>query len=189
MLTRLRQAIAPISLAIGRTLATVVPNPNFWTLVGLLLSLLAAYLFAIQDTFLAAISVLGSGFMDVVDGAVARATGRITRRGGFLDSNIDRVGESVIYIGLMFSPGWKSVVAGVALATSLLVSYSRARAEASGLKAEGVGIGERAERLLVLVIGGLLGPNYLYFAVLLVALISLLTFLQRIYVYGSALKD
>jgi archaetidylinositol phosphate synthase len=172
----------------GTVFGGVVPSPNFWTLLGLLFSLFAAFFFSVHQSRPGALLVLASGFMDVVDGAVARATGKVSKRGGFLDSNMDRVGESALYLGLMFTQGFYSFLSGLALASSLLVSYSRSRAEAAGLKAEGVGVGERAERLLILSVGGFIGGPYLYYAVGLVAVVAILTFLQRIYVYGSRLE-
>jgi archaetidylinositol phosphate synthase len=185
LFTRLREALSPALEALGSGLGRLVPYPNFWTTLGLAFSLLAAFLFAIGRFRLAGVFVLASGFMDIVDGSVARATNKVTPRGGFLDSNIDRVAESVLYLGLVLSPQVGGLAAASALATSLLVSYSRAKAEAAGLKAEGVGIGERAERLVVLAVGSLLG--FTYYSVIIVTLISIATFVQRLYVYGSRL--
>ncbi|MDG6939782.1 MAG: CDP-alcohol phosphatidyltransferase family protein [Nitrososphaerota archaeon] len=185
MLTRLRQRVAPAVERVASACGRVMPSPNAWTALGLLLALAAAYSYRAGLAPQAGALVLASGFTDLVDGAVARKLGKATPRGGFLDSNLDRVGESAVYLGLMTGPWGLQTVAAVAMAASLLVSYSRSRAEAAGLKAEGVGYGERAERLAVLALSSLAG--YVYYGVVVVAVLAAVTFAQRLYVYGSKL--
>ncbi|MEM3684255.1 MAG: CDP-alcohol phosphatidyltransferase family protein [Conexivisphaerales archaeon] len=189
MLTRIRQLIKPALDSLGRALSKISPNPNTWTALGLLISLASAYFFYESAYFPASFLLLASGFMDVADGAVAKSTGRVSKRGGFLDSNFDRVAEVAIYLALILSShdSYFTFVSALALSFSLLVSYSRSRAEAAGINAEGVGYGERAERLLILAAGGIAG--YLFYAVILVALLSFITYLQRLYVYSSRLEQ
>ncbi|MEM0118219.1 MAG: CDP-alcohol phosphatidyltransferase family protein [Conexivisphaerales archaeon] len=189
MLTRIRQLIKPALDSLGRALSKISPNPNTWTALGLLISLASAYFFYESAYFPASLLLLASGFMDVADGAVAKSTGRVSKRGGFLDSNFDRVAEVAIYLALILSShdSYFTFVSALALSFSLLVSYSRSRAEAAGINAEGVGYGERAERLLILAAGGIAG--YLFYAIILVALLSFITYLQRLYVYSSRLEQ
>ena len=101
----------------------------------------------------------------------------MTKRGAFLDSTLDRLGEVAIYLGIMVggysNPEWVLL----AITFSLLVSYTRARGEALGTKLSGVGIGERSERLLVLAVLSLVGLAS--YGVLVVAVVAILTFLQR----------
>jgi CDP-diacylglycerol---glycerol-3-phosphate 3-phosphatidyltransferase len=119
--------------------------------------------------------VVGS-VLDILDGALARAGGKTTPFGAFLDSTTDRIGEGAMLgaIALVFSRGGHEVALAVtfaAVAGSFLVSYTRARAEALGLRGD-VGIGSRAERVVVITAGLVLAPLSIW---LLVAAISLLT--------------
>jgi len=98
-----------------------------------------------------AFSVLVSGALDALDGVLARITGKETKLGAFLDSTLDRVSDSLIIFPLVvLGYGYELVV--MLLVVSLLTSYVRARSESLGLKLEGVGLIERAERVLALVI-------------------------------------
>lgn len=158
-------------------------NPNSLTIFGLMLSFVSALLFAGREVLLAGVFLLASGFFDVLDGEVARINNRITRFGGFLDSVSDRFADAAVIIGAMyggltsilFLPGW--FTGTVAIVGSLMVSYTRARAEAAGVGAS-VGIGERAVRMTVIVAGAFLG--LVNWAILLVAVLSFITVFQRI---------
>ena len=98
-----------------------------------------------------------SGFFDVLDGAVARATGRTSQRGAFLDSTLDRVSEVVVFLGILVGGYVSPFLVLVALSLSLLVSYTRAKGDALGVNLAGIGVGERSERLIVLIVTSLLG--------------------------------
>ncbi|MEM3267334.1 MAG: CDP-alcohol phosphatidyltransferase family protein [Conexivisphaerales archaeon] len=185
MLTKLREKIKPVMDAIAAGSAKLIPSPTGWTFIGFLVSILAAYLYSSHFAIPAGVSVLLSGFMDMLDGAVARKLGKVTARGGFLDSNLDRAGEAAIYLGLILSNDIIALYAATAMALSLLVSYARSRAEASGLKAEGVGYGERAERLIILAVASFVG--FLNYGIILIIILAGITFVQRLYVYGSKL--
>jgi len=124
-----------------------------------------------------------SGLCDALDGALARLYGKTTTFGGFLDSLLDRYAESAIYFGLIVG-GLSDVSWGiVALVGSLLVSYARARSEAAGIKMETVGVAERADRLIIIVLGSLLNfvwVDALRWCVILLALLTNFTVLQRV---------
>jgi archaetidylinositol phosphate synthase len=121
-----------------------------------------------------------SGFFDVVDGSVARAMKKSTTKGAFLDSNIDKVSEALIFIGIAIGGLSNPILAMIALSTCILVSYLRARAESLGIDLKGVGIGERAERLLILSICGLIPiSESIQWGVIIIILISGFSFLQR----------
>jgi len=180
LLNKLRATLDSAFLSTGRGFSKLGLTPTSWTFVGLLFALLSALAFGNRGSLwqpLAGLLVLASGFFDIVDGAVARATGRMTKRGAFLDSTLDRLGEVAIYLGIMVggysSPEWVLV----AITFSLLVSYTRARGEALGIKLSGVGIGERSERLLILAVLSLVGLAS--YGVIVVAVVAILTFLQR----------
>jgi CDP-diacylglycerol---glycerol-3-phosphate 3-phosphatidyltransferase len=123
--------------------------------------------------------------LDILDGALARQSGKGTPFGGFLDSTTDRLGEAVMLgsIGLVFARDGNEIALGAvfaAMAGSFLVSYTRARAEALGLKGD-IGIGSRAERVFVIVSGLFLAPwGLLPWAVYLLNVTAWLTVVQRI---------
>ena len=185
VLTRLRQSIKPVVDSVGRACASVLPYPNAWTAMGVVVAALSGFSFYYGSLELGGAFVLLSGLTDVIDGAVARATGKVSKKGGFLDSNLDRLAEVFIYAGIVGSAAVSPLLSYLALSFSLLVSYSRSKAEALGVKAEGVGVGERAERLLVLAAASFLG--LLLYGVALVLVMASMTFFQRVYVYSSKL--
>jgi archaetidylinositol phosphate synthase len=127
--------------------------------------------------YLAALSILASGVLDVVDGAVARFTGKVSKAGSFNDSTLDRLAEVAIYSGVAVGSYISPLYVLLALSFSLLVSYARAKGDALGITLSGVGIGERAERLIALVIFSLLG--FVWLGVLAVLFLAVVTFAQR----------
>jgi CDP-diacylglycerol--glycerol-3-phosphate 3-phosphatidyltransferase len=150
------------TLRLGEALARWGLTPNLLTAIGLVLNLLVAAVIASGNLRAGgALLLLASGF-DMLDGAVARATGTVTKFGGFLDSTIDRYSESLVYGGvLVYLLGTRDYRLGslliiVATAGSLLISYARARAEAAGVRAS-VGLLARPERVLILAVGLLTG--------------------------------
>lgn len=190
---------------IARWLAGRGVTPDAITVAGLAFSLLAALLFA-RGAFLAAALVLAvTGLCDMLDGDVARLRGATSPFGAFLDSTLDRLGEGALFGGLAtyyftrasggavwirsstvdgsFGDPDAQTLAVLALATlvlSLLVSYTRARAEGLGLECK-VGIMERPERLLALMAGALLGHRFMPGVLGLLFLLTLVTVLQRVY--------
>lgn len=180
MLDRLRNAITPIVLSVGRGLAKTGLPPNFWTFLGLFVSMVAGAIYAnliAGGTLLAGLVLLLAGALDIADGAVAKATNNITKSGAFLDSTIDRVSEVAVFAGILYSNSVDGYLVLLTLAFSLLVSYTRARGESLGLSLSGVGIGERPERIIVLVIFSVLG--LVYWGVVAVLVLAIATFLQR----------
>ncbi|TML81845.1 MAG: CDP-alcohol phosphatidyltransferase family protein [Actinobacteria bacterium] len=166
-------------------------TPNALTTAGVSLCLAAAVLvyFENRDELLfywlgAFVFVVGS-ILDVLDGALARAGGKTTPFGSFLDSTTDRVGEGAMLgaIALIFSRHGNEVALGAAVAAiagSFLVSYTRAKAEALGLRGD-VGFGSRAERVVAITAGLVLAPwGVLPWAIYLLTATAWLTVLQRI---------
>jgi CDP-diacylglycerol--glycerol-3-phosphate 3-phosphatidyltransferase len=147
----------------------------------------AGVLIVTGHLFAAGFVVLAAGFFDILDGALARSTNRVTRFGAVLDSTLDRLAEAVILIGLLVVYAREPAVAEVALVSvtligSQLVSYVRARAEGLGLQCE-VGIFTRAERVVVLVLGLLLSQfDYaLIIALAIILVFSYVTVGQRLF--------
>ena len=150
---RVRDFVTPIAVGAGRLGLT----PNALTVVGFLISGVAAATAAAQMWLVAAGLVIFGGSFDMLAGGLARAQNRVTRFGAFLDSTLDRWGEGVVYIGIVAGASAAGFTAGAVLAaaaavSSFQVSYTRAKAESLRLHGE-VGIAPRAERLVVLTIG------------------------------------
>jgi archaetidylinositol phosphate synthase len=128
----------------------------------------------------ASIMLLISGFFDIVDGSVARVSKTSTSRGAFLDSNFDKISEALIFIGIAIGGLSSPILAMIALSTSILVSYIRARAGSLGIELKGVGIGERAERLLILSICGFIPiSGSIQWGIIFIIILSSISFIQR----------
>ena len=173
-----RQLIRPLA----RVLSAMRIRPDSLTAAGWALSVGAATLFALGYTKTAGAVMLFAGLFDALDGAVARESNRMSTFGAFLDSTLDRLSESAIFVGVIFfyaasGRPYEALVAGAAMTFSLMTSYTRARAEGLGLKCE-VGLLERAGRVVILSLFSLTG--FLIFGVALVALGALVTTAQRI---------
>jgi len=175
-------------------------TPNRITVIGALLAFLSAFIYAEWQVnhlllLLATVLLLLSGFCDALDGVVARLYQEATVFGGFLDSMLDRYADAVMYIGIGFG-GLCNLYWGLAAAIigTLLVSYSRARAEAAGIKMESIGLAERAERMLILAVASLIcifwqPTMVMNVAIILLAVLTNLTVLQRsLYVYSKSKK-
>jgi len=169
-----------------RLLAKTSITPNALTWFGFLLSVGAAALIVTEHLFAAGFIVLVAGLFDMLDGALARHINKTTRFGAVLDSTLDRVTEAVLLLGLLVLYAREQsivgiLLVGIALPSSLLVSYTRAIAEAAGLDCK-VGLFTRAERVIVLALGLLLSQiDYaLIIALGIIALFSLFTVGQRL---------
>ena len=172
-------------------------NPNILTVIGLLVSFLSAYMFATCNLLLGAVFIALSGFIDMLDAAVARNNYQTTKFGGVLDSTADRFGDAFIIIGIIYG-GYVNWILGIlALHASLTVSYVRARAESENIKCN-VGIAERAERLVIIMLGAFLyyftsiqlsNMNPLEIAIIIIMILGYVTVLQRIYHSYKKLKD
>ncbi|MGC8849068.1 MAG: CDP-alcohol phosphatidyltransferase family protein [Candidatus Bathyarchaeia archaeon] len=166
-----------LELIAGR-LAGLGVTPNHLTMAGLILSGVAALSYAYRENIMAAAFLALGGLSDALDGALARSIGGATKAGGVLDSTMDRIGEALIYTGII-AGGYCPFILGLsALASSYLVSYVRGRGEMEGLEMEGVGIGERPERLTLLIIFTAL--NRVGLSMALLTGLSLLTVYQRL---------
>ena len=173
--------------ALMSALGRVPLTPNQVTVVGLLLTFVAATLVAFGELRWAGVVLIVAGTCDILDGALARSTHTSYPYGAFLDSTLDRYSEGAIYIGLaayFVSAGgpyerWLVLATFAALAGSFLVSYVRARAQSLGFKCE-TGLFARPERVVVTVVGLVFGGVVLIAVVFLLAALTNLTALQRI---------
>jgi phosphatidylinositol phosphate synthase len=175
-------------------------TPNALTATGVSLCLVSAVLvyFEYRNEILffwlgAVVFVIGS-ILDILDGALARAGGKATPFGSFLDSTTDRVGEGamLLAIALVFSRDGNELALAAAVAAvagSFLVSYTRAKAEGLGLKGD-VGLGSRAERVVVITAGLVLAPwGVLPWAIYLLTATAWLTVVQRILFVRKQLRE
>jgi archaetidylinositol phosphate synthase len=187
MLNKLRQLIEPLTTKIGVVAAKTRIPPSGWTALSLLAALVSSYFYAsVNTTIYAGVMLLLSGFFDVVDGAVARATNRVSNLGAFLDSSLDRLAEVAVFTGVMLGGYAPAYLVLLALSFSLLVSYSRARGESLGVRVFGVGVGERAERIIVFAALTIFG--FIYVGVIAVLILALITYLHRLIYITNTLK-
>ena len=172
-------------------------SPNSVTLFGFLLTALTAVFygtgFGSNWLILGAVfALLVGAYLDAVDGAMARRYHQISKLGGILDSVLDRIGEIFLYSGLLIGGLVSSWLALWALSASLMVSYIRARVDVEGVKLKGVGLAERPERLLILLVATILAAFSdlsLEIGVGLIALLSTVTIFDRLYKTRVALSQ
>ena len=189
MLNNLRESLKPYLQNIGRAFASTGISPNVWTVVGLVFAFTASLIYGINVEYsliLGGIILLVSGFFDIVDGQVARYTNKISKTGGFLDSVFDKIAEVAIFFGILIGGYAEPYLVFLAITLSLLVSYVRAKADAAQIKLQGIGIGERAERLLVIAIVGIIG--FMEIAVIIVVIIASITLIQGLAVMSKSIK-
>lgn len=191
MLNRLREKLVPITTLIGNNFGSLGLSPTFWSMIAFAFAILSSIFFGLSkflseqgvvfpSQIIASIMLLISGFFDIVDGSVARVSKRATSRGAFLDSNFDKISEALIFIGIAIGGLSSPILAMIALSTSILVSYLRARAESLGIELKGVGIGERAERLLILSICGFIPiSGSIQWGIIIIIILSSFSFIQR----------
>jgi len=190
----LRAKVRGLAQPIGLALARVGFSPNALTVIGFLIACVAAIAAGAQAWLPAGLLVIFGGIFDLFDGMVARATGRVSKAGAFLDSVFDRWGEGVVYVGIVvgclaaaFDLG--AILAAAALASAFMVSYTRARSEslgfAPGKGMANVGLAPREVRLVILALGVVLaGVSLTILAVALaaIAVLATITTIQRIVV-------
>ena len=148
--------------AMVRGLAYGRISPNFLTVVGVAINVGCGLLFGFGHFFWAGIILIVANLFDMLDGQVARLSGRVTRFGGFLDSSLDRLSDMVVFVGLMvfyardteYHSTLNVFLAGAAMMGSVMVSYTSARAESLIPKCD-VGFLRRPERVVLLIIGAL----------------------------------
>ena len=175
--------IDTIRAPLVRGLASIGVRPNHLTILGALIAVASGYVASQGQLPAAGMIFLAGSLLDGLDGALARHTGSSSRFGAYLDSVLDRVGESAILIGLIahFSEQGDEIgviFAGAALAASMLVSYARARAEGLGLSSGGIVPAPRPVRVVILAVGLIVGQPRP--AVILVAALAGISAAQRI---------
>lgn len=182
--------------AIVRLLARLNPNPNLLSVIGLGINVLAAVLYGYGQFFYAGLVMIFANIFDLLDGRVARLTGRVTKFGAFLDSSLDRLSDMLVFLGIIifysrdteYHSTLYAALTGAALIGSVMVSYTSARAESLIPKCD-VGFLRRPERVVLLIIGSLTvwpessSPflNKMPATIWLMTVLSYWTFAQRLF--------
>jgi len=196
VLAKRRHRFANFSVKVGLAFSKLPLSANQWTLLSLVPMFFALYFLVSQQFLLAAGLFLLSAFMDLIDGSVARVTGTVSKKGAYLDTVVDRYVEGIIILGLLFAglPDFYLPVTAwlfVYFFGAMMTTYVKAAAKEKELTEKELrgGFLERAERLLILFIGILvasLDTFYLTYTIVVLAVLSNITVLQRIY---SAVKQ
>ena len=183
MLSKFRRYFAKVVDPIAKYIAKAGVSPNILTVLGVVSS--AIYLvFAWYNALVYAfIMVILAGFFDVIDGAVARVLGKVSKVGEFLDSTLDRLSDAMLIAGLLFT-GINGFLVISLLIFSFLVSYVRAKGELLGLKMEGIGLVERAERIIfisVIIITCMVNLLIANVIALILLILTLITLIDRVF--------
>ncbi|MCB0000944.1 MAG: CDP-alcohol phosphatidyltransferase family protein [Anaerolineae bacterium] len=198
----LRKTFRGVLEAVARFFNRLGVSPNQLTLIGLILQGIVAAVIAAGYLQLAGILLIFFSIFDAFDGTLARMTGQVSRFGAFFDATIDRYAESIVLFGLLVyysgqpDSTTQTLLIYVAIVGSLLVSYTRAKAESLGIPCK-EGILTRAERVVLLVIGLLLGtwqpiaalPDALTVVLWLLAILSNVTAIQRVLAVRKTVRE
>jgi len=206
LLTKLKKQIQQMLTSQANAAHRIGLTPNKISIIGFILALASAVSYGLTTSrsswllFLAVVFLLASGFCDTLDGIVARTFQQTTVFGGFFDSVLDRYADAAVYAAIIVAglsnAVWGSVwgvVWGLAtLSGSMMVSYTRARAEAVGIKMESVGLAERAERMLILAVVSIIAFFWLPalgYGIAVLAVLANFTVIQRaLHVYRTLKK-
>ncbi len=191
MLGKLREKYQKLMTPVGEFFSKTRLTPNIITFISFLISICAGVVLALNQLVLGVIFIILTGFVDMLDGAVARATGRETRFGAVWDHLLDRYAEFNIVFGIAFSFYSTWYIPFATIFSMIMASFIRAKAESVGkLEKCTVGLAERQEKLLILIVGCLLTYFYsspiifmytiLDIALLLIAVLSQITVIQRL---------
>ncbi|MGH9937495.1 MAG: CDP-alcohol phosphatidyltransferase family protein [Blastocatellia bacterium] len=190
------EACQRILNGIVRQMARLNPNPNLLSVIGLGINIFAALLYGYGWFFYAGLVMIFANIFDMLDGRVARLTGRVTKFGAFLDSSLDRLSDMIVFLGIIifysrdtqYHSTLYAALTGAALIGSVMVSYTSARAESLIPKCD-VGFLRRPERVVLLILGSLtVWPesnhpllNKMPATIWLMAVLSYWTFGHRLY--------
>jgi len=202
MLYASREKFEKLSIKIGIVFSRIPLSPNKWTIVSLIPAILAAYYLATDQFLVAAILFIIAGFLDMVDGAVARVTGKVSKFGAYLDTVVDRYVEVLIIFALLFvalpdQSFFLPIKAWIFLYLfgSLMTTYVKAAAKEKEIIPEGNelkgGILERAERLILLfaaIVAAAYYPIALSYVIVLLAILTNFSALQRIWIARKMTK-
>jgi archaetidylinositol phosphate synthase len=198
-LYRQRERFQDLSIRVGMAFSRLGLSPNQWTMLSILPVLAGLYFLCYSQFLPAALLLILSSFLDLVDGSVARVTGSVSRLGAYLDTVVDRYVEFIIVLGILLAGIPEFLIPTAAwiliyLFGAMMTTYAKAAAMEKGLTGRELrgGILERAERLILLFAGLLLAtlePLYLTYTVALLAVLANISALQRIWMAVSRAKE
>lgn len=170
-----------VTRPIGVALHKIGVSADLLTVLGLFVAIATGFAIASGHFLLGAVGVAVAGIPDLLDGAIARASGKVNSRGAFLDSICDRISDAALFVGAVWyfahhDQAGYAALAAAAMAVSLLISYARAMGSAMGFEVKG-GLMERAERLIVF--GVSLALGYLYIGLWIILILGFITLIQR----------
>jgi len=191
MLYKNRSKFDNISQKIGKSMSGLGIHPDAFTLLSLIFAIITAYIISQEMFLIASVFFVITAFLDIIDGSVARAAGKATKNGAYLDTITDRYVEFFVLVGFLFvefpsyfipSYGWIFLI----LFGGMMTTYAKAAAKEKGLTEKEIngGILERSERLILIFIGLLLAPInilVLTFVIIILAVLTNITAFQRIY--------
>lgn len=186
MLNKLKERASSMVSPMALTLTRLGLSPNQITLIGFFISILSAYMFYLNNLVLGSMLLLLAGFFDVLDGTMARLSNKVTKWGGVLDSFLDRYSDMIVITGIIIGNLCDLKWGLAAMMGSFMVSYARARGELEGIKLSSIGLMERAERILLLAIFSII--NFTWLGIILLAILSNATAIQRLIYIKSILK-
>ncbi|MEJ2126032.1 MAG: archaetidylinositol phosphate synthase [Candidatus Bathyarchaeota archaeon] len=196
MLTKLKKQVQTALTSTADLFHNLGLTPNRVSILGIIFSILSGVVYSqwqINRAFLilAPVLILVSGLFDALDGVIARVHGKATTFGAFFDSMLDRYADAIVLCGII-AGGLSNLTWGLAaLVGSVMVSYSRARAEAAGVKMESVGLAERAERMVLVGVASFVSYFWidaLNWSILILAILTNFTVLQRANYFRKAVK-
>jgi len=196
MLTKLKKQVQTALTSTADLFHNLGLTPNRVSILGISFSILSGVVYSqwqINRAFLilAPVLILVSGLFDALDGVIARVHGKATTFGAFFDSMLDRYADAIVLCGII-AGGLSNLTWGLAaLVGSVMVSYSRARAEAAGVKMESVGLAERAERMVLVGVASFVSYFWidaLNWSILILAILTNFTVLQRANYFRKAVK-
>ena len=169
-------------------LSRIGVKPNHLTVLGLVAAVITAWFYVnhTSNQFMvvfAGLMILVSGFLDAIDGILARSTDNVTRFGGFFDSVFDRYSDLIILSGIIIGKLIDPITGLASLIGSVMVSYTRSKAEAEGIKMSGVGFAERAERMILLAVSSMISFFWieaLRWGIIVLTVAAHITVIQRI---------
>lgn len=183
MLARYRERYQKLFSGLGRAIARTGLTPNMLTALSLIPALVAGYFFSEGDVYYGLLFIIVTALFDVFDGNVARATGRVSVFGKVFDHSIDRYAEFIIVGGLVAGGFSRPFIGFFAITGMVMASYVRAKAESEGASGCDIGLMDRAEKLILIMIGCLCFQWYSYSveaALAIVGILSNITVVQRL---------
>jgi len=187
LLENIRIKVEPITNKISLELSKFGITPIMLSVLAIIFAIISGFFYSnlvqfninnvIQNQVLGAIFLLIAGLFDMLDGSLARITKKTSLKGAFIDSTFDRVTEIIIYSGLLIGQYAESILIFFAITLSMLVSYSRTKAEAINVDLRGIGIAERSERILILCLFSFF--NEVRYAIIIIIILSSITFMER----------